>query len=219
MSKKYTTVINCPECNNKQEFTRWESINTTLDPELKQAVRDLSLFRFTCSNCGYIADVNYGFLYHQMEDHVWMHYITNHDTFDEINNFINTDNEMFKNLARNNYLIRIVFSRENLLEKLAIIDVGLDDRVIEILKFMISAYIRDKHGDDFFEDVYFVVGENNSYSLEFVSQGKSIGTYEITNEMYDNVKEDYSPFFEKIPEKNFIIDIDWAYNFWKTYRK
>lgn len=51
MSKHMKEQITCPECGKKSDFLIWESINTTLDPEMKQAVRDGSAFMFKCPHC------------------------------------------------------------------------------------------------------------------------------------------------------------------------
>ena len=44
MSKKEKITITCPKCKNEHPFIIWSSINTTLDPEMKAAVKDKSPF-------------------------------------------------------------------------------------------------------------------------------------------------------------------------------
>ena len=53
MSKWEEVTIKCPNCGKVSKFKLWDSINTTLDPEMKQKVRDGSAFSFTCPHCGY----------------------------------------------------------------------------------------------------------------------------------------------------------------------
>lgn len=66
MSKSQQLQIQCPECGAKGYFTIWESVNTKLDPELKQKVISGDLFKWTCPLCGKSFDVKYPMLYHDM---------------------------------------------------------------------------------------------------------------------------------------------------------
>ena len=68
MSKRCEVTITCPKCNEEHPFVMWQSINTQLDPEMRAAVKDRSAFQFICPTCGEKTYVDYGFLYHQMED-------------------------------------------------------------------------------------------------------------------------------------------------------
>jgi len=51
MSKSSEVQIQCPDCKKESSFTIWDSVNVDLDPELKQAVMDGSLFQFQCPFC------------------------------------------------------------------------------------------------------------------------------------------------------------------------
>ncbi|MDD6708201.1 CpXC domain-containing protein [Eubacterium pyruvativorans] len=74
MSRSKEVMLTCPECKQDSSFTIWESINTTLDPEMKQAVLDKSAFLFECPKCHKKTNEDYGFLYHQKEDNIMIHY-------------------------------------------------------------------------------------------------------------------------------------------------
>ena len=84
MSRSRLISITCPECQKESDFRIWESINTMLNPEMKSAVRDRSAFLFTCPECGAKKYVDYGFLYHQMEDHIMIHYVNSDENAEEI---------------------------------------------------------------------------------------------------------------------------------------
>ena len=85
MSSKTTVEVTCPACGAKHKVSIWKSINTTLDPEMKQAVRDRSAFLFTCPSCGYQTHLSYGFLYYQMEDGILIHLANSEKNAEEIN--------------------------------------------------------------------------------------------------------------------------------------
>jgi hypothetical protein len=69
MSLPNPITITCPTCQHQQAFTAWQSINVTLNPELKQKLLDRSLVTFHCEKCGQAAGVNQELLYHDMDRH------------------------------------------------------------------------------------------------------------------------------------------------------
>lgn len=52
MSSRMKISVTCPGCNGEYPFVMWKSINTTLNPEMKAAVKDRSAFLFECPSCG-----------------------------------------------------------------------------------------------------------------------------------------------------------------------
>lgn len=48
----------------------WESINTMLDSEMKDKVRTGEAFELHCPECWNVCNVNYVFLYRQMEEYI-----------------------------------------------------------------------------------------------------------------------------------------------------
>ena len=64
MSSYLTAHITCPHCSNKGDFTIWQEVNTALNPEMADKVRDLSLFEWKCPKCGKTLSIQYPFQYH-----------------------------------------------------------------------------------------------------------------------------------------------------------
>ena len=64
MSSYLTVQITCPHCSNKGDFTIWNEINTALNPEMTDKVRDLSLFEWKCPKCGKTLSIQYPLQYH-----------------------------------------------------------------------------------------------------------------------------------------------------------
>ncbi len=67
MSKSHIYSFKCPKCNKKIPCVIYDSINVTLDPELKEKLLDTSLFHVTCPHCHKTFTHHYPFLYHDME--------------------------------------------------------------------------------------------------------------------------------------------------------
>ena len=217
MPKKIT--LTCKECGKESEFTIWRSINTMLDPEMKKAVRDRSAFRFTCPHCGKSAQVDYGFLYHQMEDKTMIYYTQTDEEEKEIRGIIsgNANMPFFEDLQKDKYLNRIVRSMNQLLEKLAIFDAGLDDRIVEICKiFIVSEYTRQHPDSTKLQLLMFTDNEKN-HIIQIMEGNKTGGYTKLTDEYYNLIRDKFSPRLNDIREdREPVIDQAWALEFLKA---
>ena len=136
MSSFVFEEIECSHCHRMLKFTMFKSINVTLDPDYKEKVLDLSLFRERCPDCGNVTVVQYGFLYHDMD----LHYMI--DVIWDPDHLFGTSDPMLKNWIGNlnsepPYRFRNVFGYRELLEKIHIFDSGLNDYAVEVLKAVI----------------------------------------------------------------------------------
>ena len=48
MSKHHIEKVTCPSCHHEGDFEVWDSINTVLDPAMKEKVLNQSIFLYTC---------------------------------------------------------------------------------------------------------------------------------------------------------------------------
>ena len=215
MSMEHLEKITCPKCGKESEFTVWQSINTTLDPEMTAAVRDRSAFRFKCAHCGHTANVDYPFLYHQMEDQIIIHYAASDDDVQEIYQLYTNDNRMdiFKDIIKDKYLRRIVRSQNQLLEKLAIFDAGMDDRIVEICKVFMMAEFMKQHPDIGNVEMLMYTNEDQKHIIQVLGDGKSLGGAELTDGMYNAVKQQFSSSLKDIRDDDPIINQKWALGF------
>lgn len=217
MSKHMKEQITCPECGKKSDFLIWESINTTLDPEMKQAVRDGSAFMFKCPHCGHQAHVDYGFLYHQMEDRIMIHYANSDENAKEIHQMFekyasddNPINKMVGDLLHNNYLIRIVRTHNQFLEKLAIFDAGMDDRIIEIIKLFFWAQLHQQDNNQKVDELLMFTAPDGKHIIQFIADGKGFATAEITDDMYNDIQSHFGKNLPDMRKDKIIIDRQWA---------
>lgn len=220
MSMERTVDITCPDCGKTSDFVIWQSINTQIDPEMKQAVRDRSAFLFTCPHCGNKHNVDYGFLYHQMEDRIMIHYATSDEEAQDVCKMYSSNagiDPMLVNLRAENYMIRIVRSQNQLLEKLAIIDAGLDDRLVELYKlFLLADMLKDKpelNGAEILE-----YNADGKHYLDISSGHKHIGYAELSMETYQLLVDRFSA---KLPDRRAqkpFVDRKWALEFLESHK-
>ena len=68
MSKIDRRIVRCRECGKEFEAEFYGSINTVLNPELIEKVRDGSIFEVECPHCKKINHLHYPCLYHDQKN-------------------------------------------------------------------------------------------------------------------------------------------------------
>jgi hypothetical protein len=186
MSLPNQTPVTCPKCGHTQEFTSWQSLNVTADPEKKAQLLAGDLTRFTCAQCRTSADVMYPMLYHDMQQRVMIWFWT--EEGDPDTNALSIGDML------DQYRLRIVGSRNELVEKIHIFDAGLDDEVIEIVKLLVQAQ-EEKSGRTLGE-LYFgrkFHGADGG-AIEFLRLLEDGGheSFEVPSAAYDSVSKRYT---------------------------
>ena len=119
-------TVTWPHCQAETDHKMLDHINIDRNPELRAKVQDLSCFRVACPNCGETVLVVYPCLYHDMSNQfmVWL--------WPEEGEAPRAE---FDPLA--GYTLRIVDSMNAFREKINILERGLDDRTVEIMKLLL----------------------------------------------------------------------------------
>ena len=131
MSSLKEHAITCPNCGAQGKFTAWDSVNVDLMPEMKEKVMSGELFRWVCPECGESFTVPYPMLYHDMTKQVMVYYLLQRGNASDSR----VVNMLGKSGLMANYTLRSAYSLDDFREKIAQLDSGLDDRVIEFLKY------------------------------------------------------------------------------------
>lgn len=216
MSAKCEMPITCPKCGKQHPFGVWSSINTKLDPEMKQKVKDRSAFLFECPSCKAKTYVDYGLLYHQMEDKIMIYYVATEQDAAEADRALKAlDGDdptgMMEGVTRGDYLIRVVRSQHALREKISIFDEGLDDRIIEIFKVHVFALIQKDHPEfKNVEMIYLRDADEQKNYIHIIADGKPRGVSEIPPKFYQELCIRYAAQLPSIRESGPYIDRDWA---------
>lgn len=218
MSIKSIETVTCTHCQKESRQEIWNSINTAMYPEMREAVRNGSVFHFTCPHCGENSDIDYGFLYHQAEDHLMIHFVSDHESFKDILRTYNIarDNHMIMKLEDFDYTIRIVHSKEQLLEKLKIFDAGFDDRIIELQK-LISSTKADFKGQIINLTSCFLIRHNEKLAFKVIAEDNDEKIVDFDADLYKNLKSGYlGARVDAFCKNDFIIDYHWASRFFRT---
>ncbi len=138
MSIKSQALAVCQKCGKQHKVDIYKSINTATDPDLKAAVLDGNLFLWECPDCGTGNLVAYDCLYHDPDEKfmVWMLPFGEPEGPEK-------DAIMRQARAMGDYRLRIVSNAGDLMEKVMIFDAGLNDRCIELVKYVAGREMPD----------------------------------------------------------------------------
>lgn len=137
--------------------------------------------------------------------------------FVESINWIESDPDrlIHSNLSED-YTFRVVDSQRDLLEKLAIFDAKLDDRVIEILKlFILAQYFEQNKKEREFESIIRITFANvpnveNDYFLYITKDDEYVGETPFPRELYNKLETMYHSVLIKDSKKEFFVNKQWA---------
>ena len=211
MTKIRKESVSCPKCGKSFDITLTESVNTSLNPENTDKVLSGEIFRHTCPNCETSVFVDSPLLYHQMNDGIMIQYAPGYDNMAEI---VEAFDNVRKNLTSEipsdlSYTYRIVSTLNELKEKICILDRGMDDRAVELMKVVIYGKFLETQPELQIEE--FLLEARKDEELRFVfrvSDGRW-GYTDYDPRLYGALKEQFIPETEDINE-NYIVNFAWA---------
>lgn len=213
MSMPMKQPFPCPHCGKAEPFTIWNSINITLNPEMKPKILDQSAFTFHCPHCGKDSQVGYDMLYHDMDQHLMLYLaMSDHseDMFYKMLTYGFPDVDM--NLLQDKqYQLRIVRSHNVLNEKILLFDAGRDDRIIEICKALLSANLAQKQEElDKLQLLYEPKQKDRPEGFDVFKDKKPVGFLDMPAGFYDLTAAQYGKDLGAMDEQDFLVDRHWA---------
>ena len=133
--------VQCPDCGKDGRATIHSSVNVGLYPSLKEQLLSGELLRWQCEGCGARRLNAYPVLYHDMSRGIMIQWMSAPyaPTLQSLAAALpsEADCRQFKAL-RSDYRFRVVREFDDLIEKIRIMEAGLDDRAIEWEKCLYS---------------------------------------------------------------------------------
>jgi hypothetical protein len=184
MSTLKLEPLACPRCNHTQEIPTWDSINVTLNPQLKVDLFANKINTITCGRCRYHSMIGKDLLYHDMQMRVMIfEQYSSHDIMDQLD----TLKQHCAQNAFRDYRFRIVKSRRGLIEKILIFQDGFDDRVVELMKLTVISHAADLDARDDQDVLLYYCGSNERQDLlfrTFVDEAEK-NVYGVSRQQYD----------------------------------
>lgn len=208
MSKNHIEKIKCSKCNAESEMLVWETMDTSTDPQLKAQIRNGDCFGWHCPHCDNKSLIFYPTIYHQVNEHYIICYVPgNPSSAVEYMKNINENNQSGYDF-NDNYTKRVVSDINQLREKLLILDEGLDDRIIEIMKVFAMAEIQKSFSDLTVSEIYFNKEQDGTYNLAVKFDNGQWGSTDFAMDSYDQVVKTFKTSLAVDDEV--IIDTEWA---------
>ncbi len=191
-------TITCPHCQAETDHKVLDHINIDRNPELRAKVQDLSCFRVLCPNCGETVLVVHPCLYHDMANQfmVWL--------WPEEGE---APHAQFDPLA--GYTLRRVDSLNAFREKINVLECGLDDRAVEIMKLLLFTQLN--HDLDVVELLFHALDDRTG-ELRFVAV-LSDGAEQyaaMPGATYQRLREDVEAYLYTPGADFAVIDMAWA---------
>ena len=121
MSKPHITNFTCPNCNTQFQIEQWNVINATKNPEISEKLLRGSLFYQTCPHCGTALHVLYTCLPQR--------------------------GKPAATPLMPHYTMRLEHTLPDFVERARILEAGLDDMALEMLRMILLAQIQKKYPD------------------------------------------------------------------------
>ena len=130
----------CCKCGEKSRITVYKSINIFENPELKEKLRNGSLFIWECPHCHQANLAKYETLYHDPEKKVMIWLMPSGELSE-------TQMQAIANHTRamGDYRLRMVGDVGALMEKILVFDGNLDDMAVEMCKYVTKMEMMSKN--------------------------------------------------------------------------
>lgn len=207
----------CTHCGQKHEVEVWNRINVREAPELKEKVKDGSLFVWECPHCGTANLVRYQTLYHDPDGKLMVWLLPEGALPQAQAEALSARLEAMDGL--DGYTLRRVNDIGSLIEKVNIHDSGLEDTVLEMCKYVTRMELAEKGGS---KDIltapfkfYKLEGADNDLIFSYPQDRKMMGVH-----VGFNVYEDCAGIIRRNPSVKpatgfACIDPEWVAAFFR----
>lgn len=198
-------TIKCPSCGHEFE----KSLPTAIfAPDVKD-IGSGEFARCKCPSCDYDFTLNYRFAYTDDEESFMV--INDPAFIDRKARLAFSTSLGFIGGERKSKLheisLRITYNYDQLYEKINILGAGLDDKVVELMKYFLLESEDFAYGPD--QIVRFVFAEDKKFYLR-TSLNVDL-TVDFSDVLYDTIVNNYGKALKK--DTSYLIDRNWAEKF------
>ena len=203
--------MNCLNCGTQFAVEIWESVNTDLCEDLSNKIISSEFFNAKCTKCGFVAELEYDILYHDLQHGamIWVAHKQETGYEEKIKDIRDFEVPL-------GYTMRIVSDINQLLEKVSALDAGRDDRVIELCK----AYLRYElswHSPDFKTAATFYTYSGGEEIILFYDENGQELSCCLLPELYDAISAKFALTLSKASMLSWeIYDAEWAEEFFNS---
>lgn len=200
LEREKKITCSCSKCG-RQESVFLPQIITE---KHREKAEDLSLFKWTCPQCGHLLKLLYPCMYLNRSKRILIWYV------DELQETQRLEEEITPELKQETVWFTKRFCRtlEEFGEKIRVLEQGLDDRTLELLK--ITIFARLHVADKTLEHIYFYRKDeigNLEFTLLYSEGPKGIT---VNGTMYQEIDTIVKEKIKAQADQFYCIDPDWA---------
>lgn len=198
MSEKRPYRIACPRCSKEQAVELYESVNVKTDPALREDLMHNRLNAVTCTHCAFAFRVDKNLLYSDPDRRLLIYWIPAAEAD------YASGEEQFAALLKDMTAVlpsdvrapdvHLVFNRTELVERIFLVEAGLNERLIEYIKYTI--YTRNARVDPARKALLFNAQDSTPEHLCFVVQDVASRKFEamlqFDRKAYDALHETFN---------------------------
>lgn len=145
MAQQSNYPIRCPKCGHEQTVSLYDAIDVKAEPALRAQLMENKLNSVTCAACGFSFRVDKNLVYSDPARKLLIFWVPTSE-----NNFALGEEQFISMLRDLSGLlpddvhapsVHLVFTRVELVERIFLIEAGLDERLVEYIKY--SLYTRN----------------------------------------------------------------------------
>ena len=207
MSIPKKMTVKCSKCGAEIDVTVFESVNTDFAEDIIEQITSGDLFNAKCDKCGFVSHLEYDVLYHDVK-HGAMVWVL-HNNSPEYSNRV-AELRSSPNMLKYK-TTRIVNNMNELRQKVACLENGRDDRVIELCKVFIVYNLLSKQPDFDFNNAFYTNFLDQERVFLYDKNGQELSC-ELTDDIYSMLSEMYfnSEYASAFESFYALVDYDWA---------
>ncbi len=200
MTKYSVTRVNCPACCEDADFKICTSIDAGKNPELKEKIFSRELFLFTCPECGEKITVAYDCTLYDRKNGYIVALITD-----------GSSDEARTRLEVEGCSLRITHSINEFVEKIALFEDKIDDKVTELYKLMLEGQYEDERPGAEILGIYYGGRdfENNSLLFFIITADRENCRASLSMDTYKAIEEQFAASAGRYSH-DCEINSDWA---------
>lgn len=168
MSSKTERKFKCMKCQKVYDIETYDSISVATDPDLKEKCLSGEIFQYECPHCHETYMLSYPCLYIDAEKKFLL-WLSDEDYLKEVSVL-----SVNKELNDKGFTLRRCLDIKSFIEKLQILDDGLDDRAVELAKYdSYIDYINNRKGTDV-EGIYYHGFENDILKINIKNDDRGL---------------------------------------------
>ena len=190
MSNVQTETAPCPQCQTPLTIALYETINSSLNPDVTARLMQGELFKYRCPNCGATGQAFYPVLYNDVAHKVMVQFTATNDV-NVAQQYIEEHEKRKTQFEAAGFPMsdyRVVIDPNDLVEKAQIFDAGFDDRVMEVVKvFYKMSWLEE---NKFYRNAIFRFAKGTAKPFFFVmdEQGNVLTRLRFGHDYYEMIK-------------------------------